>query len=241
VFHTRSEDRDTDLFQRLEQFVLDNYPNPRRIGCLHRDELEALLDDPGSLDLKDIRYMHIMECAECTRDLIGFREARRQKASLQRAVRLKRLAFALAACLVVVSGAVLISHRVHKPSVGVQVASSQVLSAKVDLFNVDTLRGGDVEAAPIQVTFLPAALVHVSVTLPRFSRSGAYEIRVSKDRDGAELVAMGKGAALESEGKLSVNVTLDLRRAKSGSYSLATVHDSDNVKYYYALQVLQVN
>jgi hypothetical protein len=129
---------------------------------------------------------------------------------------------------------------VHKPSVGVQVASSQVLSAKVDLFNVDTLRGGDVEAAPIQVT-LPAALVHVSVTLPRFSRSGAYEIRVSKDRDGAELVAMGKGAALESEGKLSVNVTLDLRRAKSWSYFLATVHDSDNVKYYYPLQVLQVN
>ena len=147
MFQTRSEDRDTDLFQRLEQFVLDNYPNPRRIGCLHRDELEALLDDPGSLDLKDIRYMHIMKCAECTRDLIGFREARRQKASLQRAVRFKRLVFALAACLVIVLGSVSILHRVHKRSVGVEVASGQVFNAKLDLSNIDTLRGGDVSSA----------------------------------------------------------------------------------------------
>jgi hypothetical protein len=237
VLTHRSEDRDTDLFKRLEQFVLESYPNPDRVGCLPRAELEALLDNPRSLNLKDRKYLHIMQCAECTRDLKGMRAVRGQSSARQRTVRFKRMAFALAACLVVVCGALLIWHQMRKSSVGVQVATNQVLNAKVDLFNVATLRGDDLDAAPIQVASLPPALVHLTVTLPRFSRTGVYEVRVSKDKDGAELVATGKGSALEAEGKLSVIVMLDLRGTKSGSYFLATVHDSDAVTYFYPLKV----
>jgi hypothetical protein len=232
-----SEDQDTALFKSLEQFVLDNYPNPGRVGCLPRAELEALLDDPGVLNLKDIKYMHIMECAECTRDLIALRADRSHNAAQQHTVLRKRSAFALAACLFVLSGSVLVWHQMHKPSVGIQVATNQMISANVDLFNVATLRGGDVDPAPIQVASLPPALVHLTVTLPRFSRTGIYEVRVSKKKDGGELVATGKGPARESEGRQSVNVTLDLRGTKSGSYFLATVHDSDDVTYYYPLNV----
>jgi hypothetical protein len=35
-----------------------------------------IVNEPETLDLQDPKYQHIMECAECLRELIGFREAR---------------------------------------------------------------------------------------------------------------------------------------------------------------------
>jgi hypothetical protein len=66
------------------------------------------------------------------------------------------------------------------------------------------------------------------VTLPRFSQAGRYEIRVSKDKAGTQLVAQGSGDAVENAGNTEVKVVLDLRAAKAGMYFLATVRDADN-------------
>ena len=60
---------------------------------------------------------------------------------------------------------------------------------------------------------------------------------VSTDRAGSQVVATGLGTARDNAGKVMVNVTLDLRSARPGSYFLATVRGSDNGTYYYPLQV----
>jgi hypothetical protein len=74
--------------------------------------------------------------------------------------------------------------------------------------------------------------------LPRFSTVGSYHVNVSKDKTGRQIIATHAGNAVErNEGKVSVNVTLDLRAAKPGAYFLATVRVTDNGTYYYPLKI----
>jgi hypothetical protein len=40
----------------------------------------------------------------------------------------------------------------------------------------------------LQSVMLPAALVHLAVTLPRFSDAGQYEVLVSKDKTATQLL-----------------------------------------------------
>ena len=72
-----SDDKnDTHLFAEMQRYVLQHYPNPQRIGCLDHDALKLFVEAPARLDLSDPKYLHILECAECTRELIQLRESR---------------------------------------------------------------------------------------------------------------------------------------------------------------------
>jgi hypothetical protein len=90
----------------------------------------------------------------------------------------------------------------------------------------------------LQEVSLPAAIVRLSVVLPRFSEVGSYNVNVSQDKTGSQIIATGAGNAVERDGgKVLVNVTLDLRAAKPGAYFLATVRGTDNGTYYYPLKI----
>ncbi|HUV96581.1 MAG TPA: hypothetical protein VMV98_03845 [Acidobacteriaceae bacterium] len=83
-FHStvRDDDNDTRLFDTLEHYILEHYPNPERIGCLDQDLLRRFVETPELLDLSDPKYLHVFKCAECTRelgDLRRIREARIQQ------------------------------------------------------------------------------------------------------------------------------------------------------------------
>jgi len=70
---------DTLLFDKLEEYVLEHYPNPQRIGCLDHDALTTFVETPQDLDLADRKYLHIFKCAECTRELIELRCIREER------------------------------------------------------------------------------------------------------------------------------------------------------------------
>jgi len=70
------DDNDTALFERLQQQVLKNCPNPDRVGCPAHAILEAFIESPAGLTLEDLNGLHILKCAECTRDLIELRRKR---------------------------------------------------------------------------------------------------------------------------------------------------------------------
>lgn len=75
-----SDDKnDTHLFDEMQRYVLEQYPNPQRIGCLDHDTLVVFVEAPGTLDLSDAKYLHILECAACTRDLIELRQIREEE------------------------------------------------------------------------------------------------------------------------------------------------------------------
>lgn len=75
----RDDTNDTLLFDKLEEYVLEHYPNPQRIGCFDHDVLTTFVETPQDLDLTDLKYLHIFKCAECTRDLIELRRIREKR------------------------------------------------------------------------------------------------------------------------------------------------------------------
>jgi len=244
----------------MKDFLLETFPNPERKGCPDDKTLEALAED--RLPAEHPARLHVGSCSECYAEYRHYRLdwEESKPASSPRATdaisgpvevtpsnlarvtttsRLRAVPLAVAASLIVMCGGGYVAYR-HSHPVGVpnvQVVSAQPVRAAVDLFNAPTLRGVDDDAAPLQEVSLPAAMVRLSITLPRFSESGGYKVMVSKDRAGSQIVASGAGVASESEGKVTLDVALDLRAAKAGAYFLATIRGADNGTYYYPLKV----
>jgi hypothetical protein len=80
AFMNDDED-DTLLFERIQDYVLEHCPNPQRIGCLDHATLSTFVMFPGKLDLADPKYLHVLACAECTRELIELRRIRDESAN----------------------------------------------------------------------------------------------------------------------------------------------------------------
>ncbi|CAN5511837.1 hypothetical protein BH10ACI4_BH10ACI4_36230 [soil metagenome] len=243
----------------MKDFLLEASPNPERKGCPDEDVIQALAEDRLPADHPALA--HVASCSECYAEFLDFRndwkESRGSKRAFELAsesnaipklqpgavsspLKIKGIPLAIAAGLILaVAGFfVMKQHPVSGPAAS-SVASNASVSVAVNLFDVPTRRGGgeDEDAVPLQEVTLPAGLVHLAITLPRFSENGKYQIQVLRDRTGQGLVATGSGDAEESNGRVSVKVELDLRNAKSGTYFLATVRGSDNGTYYYPLKV----
>lgn len=243
----------------LNDFLLESFPNPERQGCPDDEMLKAYSEDrlpPGNQV-----FPHLASCSECYREYLHYREDWKESQSSgapdaklahsgepvsvlpfpPKKVPMKvshGWAVAAGIAVLLVGGGVLtMEHRSASPS-GSLVASSTVpASVKVDLFTAVTTRGGSDEPTPLQQVSLPSSIVNLSVTLPRFSQSGPYQVLVSKDRAGQDVVASGSGEATEADKKVQLTVSLDLRKAAAGAYFLATVRGSDNGTYYYPLQI----
>jgi hypothetical protein len=84
---------------------------------------------------------------------------------------------------------------------------------------------------------LRIALTTLTTRAKRLPQVPRYKVMVSKHRAGSQIVASAAGLASESQGKVTLNVALDLRAAKAGAYFLATIRGADNGTYYYPLKV----
>jgi hypothetical protein len=130
-------------------------------------------------------------------------------------------------------------HTLPAPTDSAQLASSTPVAAEVDLLNAGTVRGaGDDGTTPLQQVSLPAAIINLTVILPRFSQTGRYEVLASKDKAATQVVAKGSADAQDEAGKVTLKVKLDLRAADAGAYFLATVRNNDNGTYYYPLKIV---
>lgn len=247
----------------MKDFLRDSFPNPERKGCPDEETLQALAVD--RLAPNHPALLHVGSCSECYAEYLhlrqDFEENRKVLLSVETAsgpaivpaavqpapapfvstsARSKGMLFTTAAAVLVGIGGTVgylqLHHAVSKTS-GRLIASSAPIEVPVDLYGAVTTRSVGDDATPIQEVSLPAAIVHLAVTLPRYSQTGEYGIFVSKDRAGREPVAKGIGTAAEVDQRVRVSVTLDLRTAQPGAYFLATVRGSDNGTYYYPLQV----
>lgn len=243
----------------LNDFLLEAFPNPERKGCPDDDTVKAFAEDrlpPGSTVLE-----HIASCSECYREYKHYRQDWKEaggkipndskpaqtsepisfSAQKQQSSRLPSRGWAIAAGLLVVLGGgfyFALEQRHTPPPAAPTVASNAApVHAEVNLFNAVTVRGGGNESTPMEQVSLPSSVVNLAVTLPRFSEVGPYQILVSKDRAGKNIVARGAGNAFEVDKKVSLVVTLDLRNVEPGMYFLGTVRGSDNGSYYYPLHI----
>jgi hypothetical protein len=243
----------------LNDFLLESFPNPERKGCPDDEMLKAYAED--RLPSGNPVLPHISSCSECYREYRHYRQdwkdanssdalqgklAQQSEptpipsfASLMAPSRSLR-GWAIAAGVIILLGSGYFLAREHRsaPSSRTLVVSSNTpVTMSVDLFNAVTTRGGDDDPTPLEQVSLPSSRVNLSVTLPRFSQSGPYQVLVSRDRAGQDVVARGVGQATEADKKVKLTVSLDLQHAASGAYFLATVRGSDNGRYYYPLKI----
>jgi hypothetical protein len=155
---------------------------------------------------------------------------RREHRSLQ--LRLV-LTAAVTSCLLIATVFIVLARRRAKPTQ--QMADLVAVPQSVDLWNAGTFRGN--QPGPLLAVSLPAALVKVTIILPRYSDPGRYAVAVTRDQGGHDLLAQARAAATGNREREEVSVYLDLRKSKPGPYFLSTTHDQDQASYYYPLQI----
>ena len=240
---SNNDENDTLLFDTLQEYVLEHYPNPRRIGCLDRQTLEEFVSCPENLDLADPKYLHIFKCAECTRDLIAFRQSRPQPIAdipilpsvLSPAVHSGGHRWIIWAgaltfgCVLLVIGLGWRS-RLHSAR-----KEEQAVSEAINLSQSGGPRGSH---APSSGEYsLPRKLIDLHLTLPYYSPPGAYRVSVATDRNLASVKAEGRAVATAQGAETRLSARLDLRPLPPGRYYLATTHEGDSAAYFYSLKL----
>jgi hypothetical protein len=235
------DENDTLLFKRLQEHVLEHYPNPDRVGCFDRETLVKFVETPGKLNLEDPQYMHIFQCAECTRELMELRELREgrmtQAAQARRREPIRGWQFAGIAALVAVVGAVaFIGWRDYSRRSVETARDLQPVPVLVDLSADGVARGADQSQMEPTVT-LPACRVNMHLILPFYSPGGNYRITISRDRSLSHVEAQGSALASVNGSHSELTVQLDLINLAPGSYFMGTVREDDGGPYYYPAMV----
>lgn len=242
----QDDDEDRVLFEKLQEQVLEKYPNPKRIGCIDHDVLKAWVYSPQSLDLSDPKYLHVLKCAECTRELIDLRKQRNEQrgqvgipAALRNTKKAKDWRWTGIAAILICAFALVIAGvtywRVHSPTPMAEQAEATPVVETIDLSQAGTTRGDETSTVP--PVALPRRVISAHILLPYYSPGGNYVVSVTTDRSGAPARAEGRAAASVNGIHTDLTVRLDLRDLPAGTYFLATTHEGDRASYYYPLSV----
>lgn len=189
--------------------------------------LKSLARKSRHIQVSDTRVDHAVNCPTCMSRLL---DLRREDNSQRRRL---ALTVAVASCLLIAVGFFVMSRR--GASTREQMAAVTATPRTLNLWNAGTFRGE--QPSQLQAVLLPAALVKVTIILPRYSEPGQYDVAVTRDKDGRDLLAHGNGAASGTGDRKEVSVYLDLRKSRPGSYFLSTTHEQDQASYYYPLQI----
>ena len=224
---SRAEDRfESWLAQHHEERVLAGETTP--VGpCPDEAFLRDLARRAKRIALSDLRVAHAANCPKCMSRLLVFRQENRS--------RRRKLTLVTAVVLCSVIGAAVIAVARYEMHQQLPSANLAVVSEAVNLWDAGTIRGN--QPGSLQSVFLPAAVVRVTIILPRFSPPGQYAVAVTQDQNGNGVVAQRSAPATINGDHESVSVELDLRAAKAGAYFLATTHEQDQASYYYPLQI----
>jgi hypothetical protein len=244
--HSVSDDEnDTLLFDKMREDVLNNYPNPERIECFNRTILRTFVETPGKLDLSDRRYLHIFECAECTRELIELRHAREER--LERTMDisspssrngwlrwmtskpLPTVALLCAAAIIIA-----VSWRMYPARSTHATGTDLAVLETIDLSSRGVSRGVE-QSLPVNPVSLPRKLVRLHLILPYFSPAGHYRITVGKEANIGQADVKGTSIAVAHGVHTELSVQLDLRDIAQGSYYLGTACAADGGSYFYPL------
>jgi hypothetical protein len=236
------DENDTLLFTKAEEYVLKNHPNPDRIGCPGPATLRAFVEAPRNVELAELNGLHIMRCAECTRDLIELRRQRTRDMQSPR-IRLARSIIwnwklaGIAACLSLIAftWSALQQRERTEEVARLSSASNNSVSMLVDLSSDGVSRG--TEASAPHPILLPSRLLNLHLILPYYSPSGTYRIFLTRDKSTSSLVASAEGTATADGPHLELHVEMNLNQVQAGNYLLGTQRLGDGAPYYYPVTI----
>lgn len=223
-----AQDRFEEWFNRKRQeSVLEGYVEAPQGPHPDDSFLRDLARKSKNINLTDPRVDHAASCPVCMRKLLAFKNLEDTST--------RRVALtAIVACCVLVAVTFVWLYSRKSREIG-RTPNVAAVTRTVDLFNAGSYRGE--QPAPLQSVSLPAALVKVTVVLPRYSTPGQYVVAVTRDQSGNDPVAQGVGPAVSDGSRELVTVTLDLRSANTGPHFLSTTRERDQASYYYPLDI----
>ena len=155
------DDFEAWVAQRHQERVLEGKATPAG-PCPEEAFLKELAKKSKRIALADPRVGHAANCPICMRRLLALR---REHHSLP--LRLV-LTAAVASCLLI--AALLVGLTRRGPNSNQQTADPAAVPESVDLWNAGTFRGD--QPGSLRAVTLPAALVKVTIVLPRYSDPG---------------------------------------------------------------------
>jgi hypothetical protein len=223
---SRAEDRiEKWMTQHHQERVLAGETTPKG-RCPDEQFLNNLARKSKRIVLSDPRVDHAATCSSCMKRLLEIRQdiySRRRRVIATVSV---------VSCLTFTAlFIVALRYRAWERLL----PSSAVVVQTVDLWNVGAYRGA--QASTLGSVSLPAAKVRATVILPAFSTPGEYLVRVARNQNGEGTIAEGQSLTEAAGNQERVQVDLDLRGVKAGSYFLSTMHEQDQASYYYPLEI----
>jgi hypothetical protein len=226
------DENDTYLFDRLQEYVLERYPNPDRIGCLDLETLKCFVECPQRLDLSDLKYLHIFRCAECTRRLMEFRriwEARSRWVAPNASADLAGWRHFLHKVQLWIERVVAtaLPLKVSKRSLVPETKKEPNLEAAVS--NALDMRRRPLVRANQEPACLPRMLVELQLRLSDDSPGGIHRVVVAEDEALQEVLIAGSAPMFSKDSCVELTVHLDLRDVLPGTYFLGVVRQHGEI------------
>jgi hypothetical protein len=193
----------------VQQTILQNFPNPDRVGCPGETKLREVA--ARKTIVEDDSWEHITHCSPCYREFLAEKERLRGS---QRKTR-TRAALAAAALLVILSG---LTAYFLRPKPQSEVAQVRPEPATLDLKDTSGVRG-DAKALERAVPVLPRRKLELTVVLPFGSEAGIYQFRLV-DPEG-RVVNSGEATATIASGTTTMRMTVDTSALHEGDYRFA--------------------
>jgi hypothetical protein len=207
-----------EIQQLLQQAILNNYPNPERLGCPGPTVLREVAR--RQVPIRDAHWEHVTHCSPCFQEFIELRTE--LAANRMHVVRRNRLVLASA---LVVAGVVggLVWKSSSRP--GAPITTAEAIS-DVDMRPFSTTRGESKNPQPSEqyAGILSRKRSRLNVILPVGAQEGNYEVRLM-DNDLNTIITSGKAPASFVDHTVRLTITFDLTAVTPGPYVIASRRD----------------
>jgi hypothetical protein len=192
----------------VQQTILQNFPNPDRVGCPGEVKLREVAARKTIIEVDS--WEHITHCSPCYGEFLAEKERLR---GAQRKTRTRALAAAALLAILIGLTAYLLR---QKPAS--EVAEIRPEPATLDLKESSGVRG-DAKALEKALPVLPRRKLELTVVLPFGSEAGRYQFRLV-DAEGRVLTS-GEATATITSGTTAMKTTLDTSALREGDYRFA--------------------
>ncbi len=208
-------------------------PNPERIGCPPRAELERIARQRGAID--DPLYEHLASCSPCFRDWRAMQAAAQpQKATVTTRNLLPRRPLAAAAVLIalILAGLLWWNWRTTVQNNRTTIARHDTLpetAVSLDLRPYAVARG-DATNAVTRPLLLQRGVMRITVILPVGAEPGPYDIQILDQNLHSQVTARADAELRDQVTQL--HTTLDLSALPEGAYQLALRRDDQDWRFF---------
>ena len=223
-----AEHLSNEIEYRLQQAILNDYPNPERRGCIGSEALREVA--ARRRPVRDSAWDHVTHCSPCYREFLEFRN--QIQAHRLHLVRRNRIILAFALC-----GIVSLSfwywttyqNRIRRPL--------SEASFTIDLKPYSPTRSDSPPEVPAKnVTKLPRAAIRLQLLLPIGSMEGSYEVRLL-DSDLRSIISQAAASSKVGTAPALI-VPLDIATVSPGRYQIALRPPDGIWRTYPTLQIV---